>query len=183
MKAVSRESLLDYVTYNEQRDEIRARAMVVKGARRLHIGPHLTFLFENTETIRYQVLEMLRAERIVKEADIQHELHTYNELLGSRGELGCTLMIEIETPEERDVKLREWLALPRHLYALLPDGTKVRAKFDERQVGDTRVSSVQYLKFDTIGILPMAFGCDLPAYNYEAKPTPEQAEALKADLC
>ncbi len=62
------------------------------------MGPHLTFLFENHDTIRYQVLEMVRTERMVKDADIRHEVDTYNELLGARGELGATLLIELDDP-------------------------------------------------------------------------------------
>ena len=86
MKPVLREELLDYVTYAERRDEIRARVLELKRPRRVHVGDELTFLFENRETVRYQVQEMMRVERIVREADILHELQTYNELLGGPGD-------------------------------------------------------------------------------------------------
>ena len=122
--------------------------MRAKDARRVHVGPHLTFLFENHETILYQVQEMMRAERMVKEADIVHEIETYNELLGGPGEVGCTLLVELDDPSRRAEKLTQWLALPKHLYVARKDGTKAYARYDERQVGDTRVSSVQYLKFE-----------------------------------
>ena len=122
--------------------------MRTKAARRVHVGPHLTFLFENHDTMRYQVLEMVRTERMVKDADIRHEIETYNELLGGTGELGATLLVELEDPALRAEKLTQWLALPKHLYAKRADGKKAYARFDERQVGDTRVSSVQYLKFE-----------------------------------
>jgi hypothetical protein len=184
MKTVERSEILDYVTYEEQREAIRAAAMRAKDARRVHVGRHLTFLFENHETIRYQVLEMTRAERMVKEADILHELQTYNELLGQGGDLGCTLLIEIADAEERAVKLGQWLALVEQLYAKVQDGTKVRPTFDERQVGDTRLSSVQYLKFAVGGRVPVAIGCDLsdPAVHGETTLSPEQREALRQDL-
>jgi hypothetical protein len=81
--------------------------------RRVHVGPHLTVLFENHETVRYQVQEMMLAERIVRETDVQHELDTYTELLGGPGELSATLLIEIEEPRERDEKLVRWLDLPQ----------------------------------------------------------------------
>ena len=182
MKIVSRDSLVDYVTYEERREAMREAVMAAKAVRRIHVGPYLTFLFENQDTVRYQVQEMMRVERIVKEADIRHELDTYNELLGGDGELGCTLLIEIETAEERDVLLREWLDLPRHLYALLPDGRKVRAGFDPRQVGDTRLSSVQYLTFDVGGVVPRALGADHPKLTVEVALREDQQEALRADL-
>ena len=122
MKAIERSEILDYVSYEERRDALRASAMRAKDERRVHVGPYLTFLFENRETIRYQIQEMTRAERMVKEAEIRHEIETYNELLGTNGDLGCTLLIEIDDPAERAVKLARWLALPKHLYAKLEDG-------------------------------------------------------------
>jgi len=148
----------------------------------VHVGGVLTFLFENTATARYQVQEMVRIERIVREADILHELETYNELLGGAGELGCTLMIELDDPAERAIKLREWLALPRHIYARLEDGSKVYACFDGRQVGDERLSSVHYIKFPVGGRVPVAIGADHPGLVVEARLEPAQRAALAADL-
>lgn len=184
MKPVDRREILDYVSYEERRDEIRRSAMETKALRRIHVGPYLTFLFENRDTVRYQIQEMTRTERMVKEADIQHEIATYNELLGGPGELGCTLLIEIDDPAARAVKLAKWLELPDHLYAKLEDGSKVRAVFDARQVGDKRVSSVQYLRFPLGGRVPVALGSDLddPEVGVEAVLTPEQRAALGADL-
>ncbi len=170
------------MTYEEQRDTIRTSAMRAKAARRIHVGQYLTFLFENHETVRYQVLEMVRAERMVKEADIRHELETYNELLGGPGELGCTLLIEITGEAERAVRLREWLDLVSHIYARLEDGTLVRASHDPRQVGDDRLSSVQFLKFHTHGEVPVALGSDLPALRCETVLTATQRDALRSDL-
>ena len=184
MKRVERGEIVDYVTYEECRGAVRESAMKAKGARRIHVGPHLTFLFENHETILYQVQEMMRAERMVKEADIVHEIETYNELIGGPGEAGCTLLVELDDPAERAVKLTKWLALPRHLYVKRADGAKAYARYDERQVGDTRVSSVQYLKFDVGPQAPVAVGCDHPdpELRHEATLTAEQRAALQRDL-
>jgi hypothetical protein len=184
MKTVARDEILDYVTYEERRGDVRASAMRAKDARRVHVGPHLTFLFESHETIRYQVLEMVRAERMVKEADIRHELETYNELLGGPGEVGCTLLVELDDPAERAEKLVRWIALPKHLYVRRADGTKAFARYDERQVGETRVSSVQYLKFDVGPRAPVAIGCDHPdpELKHETILTDAQRAALQADL-
>ena len=96
MKPVERSEIVDYATYEDTRDEFRAGVIEAKAPRRVHIGQYLTLLFENHLTIRYQIQEMIRAERMVRESDIQHEIHTYNELLGSAGEFGCTLLIEID---------------------------------------------------------------------------------------
>jgi hypothetical protein len=182
VRQVRREELLPLEAYERSRAEIRSAVMEAKQRRRLHVAGALTFLFENTATIRYQVQEMIRAERMTKEADVLHELETYNDLLGGRGELGCTLLIELPEPAERDVKLRAWLGLVDHLYVKLADGTKVRARYDARQVGEDRLSSVQYLKFDVRGRVPVALGADLPALTGETPLTAEQREALQQDL-
>jgi hypothetical protein len=183
-KPVERSEIVDYQTYTELRPEIRAAVMKEKEDRRIHVGPHLTFLFETHATMRYQVQEMMRAEQIVKEADILHEIETYNEVLGGPGELGCTLLVELDDPEARAVKLVEWLDLPQHLYAKLADGTKMRPVYDKRQVGEERVSSVQYLKFPVGETAPVAIGCDHadPDLHHETELSEAQRAALQKDL-
>ena len=182
MRTVRREEILDLSLYERSREELRPPVLEAKRLRRVDVGGVLTFLFENTATIRYQVQEMVRAERMTRDEDIRHELETYNELLGGRGELGVTLLIGIPDAEERDRRLREWLALPGHLYLKTEDGEKIRPAFDPRQVGVDRLSSVQYLKFDVRGRVPVAAGCDLPALAAETALGAEQREALARDL-
>ena len=181
-RKVARSDILDWQTYTDDRERRRAEILPVKAARRIHVGDSLTFLFENRETILYQIQEMMRAERIVKESNIEHEMQTYNGLLGDPGELGCSLLVEIEDPSVRRQCLEAWLDLPEHLYALLEDGTRIRAGFDPGQVGDDRLSAVQYLKFNTQGQVPVALGCDLPQLMLEQPLTPAQSAALQADL-
>jgi hypothetical protein len=181
MNKVKRSDLVDYQTYADQRAQIRPEAMREKARRRVHLGEHLTFLFESTFTIRYQVLEMMRAEQIVREADIQHELDTYNELLGDQGELGCTLLIEIDDHALRDRLLRQWLGLPGHLYLALENGERAPATWDARQMDSERLSSVQYLKFRTGGVRPIAIGANHPALTLQAPLEPEQQEVLTRD--
>ena len=182
MKPVERKEIIDYVTFEDQRDGVRDEVMAAKALRRVHIGEYLTLLFENHLTMRYQIQEMVRVERLVKEADIQHEIDTYNEVLGGDGEFGCTLLIEIDDPAVRNVKLREWWQLPEKIYLLLEDGTRISATFDERQRGDDRVSSVQYMKFNTGGRVPIAAGVDLPGLQAETRLTDDQRQALSKDL-
>jgi Protein of unknown function (DUF3501) len=182
VRPVERSEIIDYVTYEERRDAFRQKVMKAKAPRRVHIGEYLTLLFENHLTVQYQIQEMVRTERMVKEADIQHEVDTYNELLGGEGELGCTLLIEIDDPAVRNVKLKEWWSLPEKIYLLLEDGTRIRASFDERQRGEDQVSSVQYLKFNTGGRVPVAAGVDLPELQAETKLKDEQRKALWEDL-
>ena len=182
MKKVERSEILDYVTYNEQRDEIRSKAMRAKDLRRIHVGESLTFLFENHETIRYQILEMVRTESIVKEADIQHEVDTYNELIGGEGEICCTLLIEIADENERAEKLQLWTGLPEKLYLKFEDGTKSYAQVDERQNEEEKISSVQFLKFDCEGKTPIAIGSEHNELSIETSLIDLQMKALAEDL-
>jgi len=182
VRRVRRDEILDFVTYGERRDALRALALREKDARRVQVAEHLTFLFESTATIRHQIQEMVRIERIVREADVQHEIDTYNDLLGGPGELGCTLLVGIEDAAERDRLLAAWLQLPEHVYVLLDDGRKARARIDERQRGRGRLSSVQYLKFQVGRALPVAVGCDLPGLTAETPLEPAQRAALARDL-
>ena len=182
MKRVTRQQVMDFVTYEDQREKFREKIMMIKELRRIDVAGILSFLFENSDTVHYQIQEMIRVERIVKEIDIQHEINTYNELLGRSGELGCTLLIEIDNSQEREEKLTQWLDLPNHLYLRLEDESKIRASFDERQIGDSRLSSVQYIKFNTGGKTPVAIGSDFPQFNAETVLTADQKKALAEDL-
>ena len=90
----------------------------------------------------------------------------------------------MDDPAARAVKLVEWLDLPKHLYAKLADGTRVHPTYDERQVGEERVSSVQYLKFEVGETAPVAIGCDHadPDLHHETELTEDQRTALQKDL-
>jgi hypothetical protein len=184
MKPVQRSEIIDYVTYGDRRDVLRDAALAAKRVRRYQVGTVLCFLFENRETVRYQVQEMMRTEHIVREEDIEHELTTYNELLGAAGQLGCTLLIGIPNEEARNERLPKWLGLNDTLYLALEDGTKIRPRYDQRQVGRGRLSAVQYLHFDLGGATPVSIGCDHadPELRGELAFSIEQRSALAADL-
>jgi hypothetical protein len=182
VRKVRRSEILAPDTYLASLPEIRAAVMDVKRRRRVHVGGVLTFLFENATTIQYQVQEMIRAERIVREPDIAHELATYNAVLGGRGELGCCLLIEIDDALERARRLREWRALPAQVYIRCEGGAKVWPRVDPSQADGDRISAVQYLKFRLDDWRPLAVGCDLPGLTSETPLTYEQRDALRADL-
>lgn len=182
MRRVLRDEIVDWQTFADQRAELLPRVLAAKAPRRVHVGEHLTLLFENRLTVRWQVQEMLRTERIVRENDVLHELATYNELLGDAGELGCTLLVEIEDERERATKLARWGRLPEHVFARLADGTRVPARFDARQITGDKLSSVQYLRFPVGGQVPVAIACDFPEARGEHVLTKEQRAALAEDL-
>ncbi len=182
MKKVQRSELLDYQTWSDRKPEVFSTILGAKQARRVHVGNNLTFLFENADTIRYQVQEMMRVEQIVRDADIQHELDTYNELLGGDGELGCTLMVEFVDEGERDAMLRAWVGIVDGIYLLLDTGDRAKARYDERQIGRDRLSSVQYLKFAVGSAAPVAIGVDTNVLRLESALSDVQSSALRADL-
>ncbi len=182
MRNVERSEIVDWKTYEENRESVRQEVFVAKARRRIHVGGCFTFLFENPLTVRYQIQEMMLAERIVKESEILHEIRTYNALLGGSGELGCTLLIEIDDVGRRAVLLRQWLQLPEHIYARLEDGSMIRPSFDPAQRGSDRISSVQYLKFPVGGKPPVAIGIDFPGIECEAVLAQDQRAALAEDL-
>lgn len=184
MTPVAREAIVDLETYAAERETLRPVVLAARRLRTVQVGRYLVFQFENRLTVRYQVQEMLRVERITGEAEIVHELETYNDILGGEGELGCTLLIGIDDPGLRDELLARWLELPQTFYLRTASGRKVRASWDANQVGEDRLSSVQFLKFDTGGEAPVALGCDHPdpEVNGETPLSEAAREALAADL-
>ncbi|HET9943452.1 MAG TPA: DUF3501 family protein [Terriglobia bacterium] len=182
MKKVTREEVRKAPEYAAVRDDFRRAVLEQKDKRRIHVGSYLTFLFENHDTVLYQIQEMIRAENITKEPEIRHEMETYNELLGERGELGCTLLIEIDDPARRAELLARWKDLPGSVYVETQNGVRIPAEFDPRQVGEGRISSVHYLKFRIGDQVPRKVGCSHPEVAAEAVLTPEQTAALCQDL-
>src|SRR5512143_930579 len=101
MPAITRESLLSLEDYAKARPEFRSRVIAHKKDRTVHLGEHVTLIFEDELTIRYQIQEMLRIERTFEEAGIQDELDVYNPLIPDGSNLKCTMMIEYTDVEER----------------------------------------------------------------------------------
>ena len=148
MQPVSISGIKTLADYEIERGNWRPRIMALKDKRRVRVGDHLTFLFENHDTVRYQIQEMIRIERTVRLEDIAHEVETYNELIPAENGLSASLLIEYETPEERAVWLQALLGLENHVWLAVGDLPPVRARFDDRQISSDRISSVQYVKFD-----------------------------------
>jgi len=188
MQPITIEEIKNIAEYEAERETIRPRIMALKDRRRVRVGDHLTFLFEIRETVRYQIQEMMRIERIVKRQDIQHEVDTYNELIPGPNQLSASLLIEYDTPAERDVHLRQLLGIENHVW-LVVDGTPpVPACFDARQISTDRVSSVQYIKFQLSPEQAARFRhgaairVDHPHYTFERRLTEAELAELAADL-
>jgi len=133
--------------YELARESFRKRVFSVKDARRVRVGEHLTFLFENHDTVLYQIQEMLRVERITEPAAIAHEIRTYNDLIAGPDELVATLLVEYEEPGERARMLHELVGLERHVGFAVAGHPQAAAVFDAAQIADEKISSVHYVRF------------------------------------
>src|SRR5262245_15664570 len=147
MKKVEPSELLDLAGYEQVRERFRARIIEAKKHRRLGVGPHLTFIWENRDTMLFQVQEMLRTERITTQSAIQHELDTYNELVPGAGELSSTLMIEYDDPTARRIALERFATLRQEV--VLHIGSRVVPGVFYDQPGEEleRLPAVNYVRF------------------------------------
>lgn len=146
MKPITPLEVLPVTAYDRVRPLLRPLCIAEKARRRLAVGPHLTLMFENRQTVWYQIQEILRTERIFEDPAINAEVETYNELIPRPGELFATLLIEYADPAERDVELARLVGLERHLWMVL-DERRVGARFDERQMSPDQISAVQFIAF------------------------------------
>jgi hypothetical protein len=141
--------IADLRAYEREREGFRDRIIALKRTRRVGVGPHITVLFENRDTIRFQIQEMARAERILTDEGIATELRIYNPLIPLPGNLSATLFIELTT----DAQLREWLpklvGIERALVLRLADGTEVRcvpeADHESQLTREATTASVHYI--------------------------------------
>lgn len=150
MPQIARESLLSLERYARERSAFRSRVIDHKKARCVQLGEHLRLLFEDELTIRYQVQEMLRIERIFEEAGIQAELDVYNPMIPDGANWKATLLIEYEDPEERRVHLAGLGGIEDRVWVEVDGGARVAAIADEdldREDGD-KTSAVHFLRFE-----------------------------------
>jgi len=190
MRGVRRDEVLDLTGYERVREAFLARTIALKRPRRISVGDRLTFIFENRDTVLFQIQEMLRAERTVKEERIEDEIAVYNELVPGANELSATLMIEI--PEMRRIRaeLDRLIGIDEHVF-LDVAGESVRASFDAKQFESDRISAVQYMRFPLGPTLACKF-CDPtvsarlrvahPNYRESTELTGESRASLAADL-
>jgi len=185
---IAREEILDLGVYERSRDNIRARAMTARGVRRIDVGPNATLAFENHETVRYQIHEMLRAERIAKDADVQHEVETYSDLLPSSDELSGTLMFEFPDADARAMHLSDLIGFENHFRLEFDSAGVSKAFFDRRQIDSDRISAVQFVRFPITEMQRKALMrgarivADHPRYSFSIQLPETLRRALAADL-
>lgn len=151
MKPVILKEILPFEQYEILRPRLRPLFIAEKDRRRFAVSEHMTLLFENGQTVWYQIQEMIRTERLTDEAAIRHEIDTYNELLPRPNELSATMLVEYPEAASRDAALKALVGLERHLWIRL-DGRRENARFDQRQMSSDRISSVQFVRFPLGGL-------------------------------
>lgn len=190
---LERKDLLSLEEYSQKRGEIRERIIAHKRVRTLHIGPNLTLLFEDRETMRYQVQEMLRAERIFEAAGIQDELDAYNPLIPDGTNWKATMLIEFGEVEERREALSKLIGIEDRVWVRVHGHAQVFPIADEDLERETaeKTSSVHFLRFELSSSMVKALkegevldaGVDHPEYTYAVKPVPADLQkSLVADL-
>jgi hypothetical protein len=147
MRKVTQDEILGLGAYEQIRDRFRARMIEHKKNRRVLLGPEMSLVFEDHDTVLLQVQEMLRTERITDATAVKFELDTYNELVPPDGALLATLMIEVADAEERERKRREYVGLD-HAISLEIGERKFVARFAPEGIYPDRIAVVQYLRFD-----------------------------------
>ncbi len=193
MPRISRESILSLESYSRQRNEIRARTIAHKKNRTIHLGDHLTLIFEDDVTIRYQIQEMLRAERIFEEEGIQGELDAYNPLVPDGSNLKATVLIEYEEVSERQRQLAKLKEIEHRFWVNVGASDRVWGIADEdlERANDEKTSAVHFVRFELTKELvdalkqgaPLAIGVDHPEYRASLEPLAADARnALVKDL-
>lgn len=197
MRKLTVDDILDLRAYERVRAEFRTEVIERKKRRRIALGEFVTVVFENTETMRFQVQEMARVEKMLRDEQIAHEVATYNELIPDDGQLSCTLFIELVD----EPKLREWL--PRlvgiHdsvMFVLpglpgFPGGSEVRGYDPEadRLTRQDTTAAVHYLRFEFTDSQraafvegPVTLAIDHPEYEVAVELSTEQHAELSNDL-
>jgi hypothetical protein len=150
VRPLTPDELLGLEEYEEARDDFRGAVIELKARRRLAVGDRVSLVFENRETLRFQVQEMLRVERIREAGDVQQELDVYNALLPRADELSATLFIEITEMVDIKRELDRLVGIDEHVALVLGEGDAAQtipARFDPKQFEQDRISAVQYLRF------------------------------------
>jgi hypothetical protein len=193
MPHITRDSLLTLEGYARVRPEMRAEIMAHKKNRMVELGDHVTLIFEDEKTMRYQIQEMLRAERTFEDTGIQDELDAYNPLVPDGSNWKATMMIQYSDPDERKLALAKLKGIEDRVWVQVADQAKVFAIADEdlERENEEKTSSVHFLRFelDATSIAaaksgsPIRIGIDLDACKVESTTLADNIRAaLVVDL-
>ena len=193
MPRITRDSLMTLEAYARARNEFRARVIAHKKNRTLQLGDNVTLIFEDELTMRYQVQEMLRAEKIFEEAGIQEELDAYNPLIPDGSNWNATMMIEYADIDVRRQMLERLVGIEDKVWVKVEGHPRIYAIADEdlERATESKTSSVHFLRFELDATMVQALkrgtglsaGIDHPQYNVTVEEISAPVrDALVADL-
>ena len=193
MQKLARPDLMSLEQYSIERARLRSEVIAHKQRRNVQVGPNMTWCFEDRTTIRYQVLEMLRAERIFESGGIQDELDAYNPLIPSGSNWKVTLLLEFPDAEERRRALSTLIGVEDRCWVGVSEMERVFAIADEDldRENDDKTSAVHFLRFELSPSMiqamkdgaPLGVGVDHDNYRHSLTPLPAAArDALSQDL-
>ncbi len=148
MKTLNKESLMDIIEYEKVRHDYRKEVIEYKKNRRISLGPNITMVFENERTLKFQIQEIMRAERLVHDEQILEELEVYESIMPPKNGLSATLFIEITKEKKIKSILNDFIGLTdgENLYFEIGN-EKIFAKFEQGREEEDKISSVHYIKF------------------------------------
>lgn len=193
MPRIERSSLMTLEAYSKARPEFRRKVIEHKKRRAVPLGEHVTLLFEDELTVRYQVQEMLRIEKIFEEDGIVHELESYNPLIPDGRNLKATMLIEYADPEERKLALGRLKGIERMTWIQVEGSPKVWPIADEdlERENEEKTSAVHFMRWELTEEMAAALkygvslsiGIDHEHYTVALAPVPNETRAaLAADL-
>lgn len=190
---ITRDSLMTLEAYAKARSAMRADIIRHKKLRTIHLGNHVSLLFEDEMTLRYQVQEMLRIEKIFEEEGIQSELDAYNPLVPDGSNFKATMLIEYDNEVERRAALARLIGIEDHLFIQVEGQPRIYAIADEdlNRENDEKTSAVHFVRFELTQAMKdalksgaqMMLGCDHPNYPAHVEELPQETLAsLLKDL-
>jgi hypothetical protein len=188
MKKIEFGEILNIYEYEKVREQKRREIIEIKKKRRLFVGDLVHLVFENRDTVWFQIQEMIRAERMVRDEEIQQEIDVYNELIPEKNQLSITMFIEIPDEEERKRLLPQLVGIHDHLWFHIGNKHSVRAEADERSKEDYQYGKAAVVHFLKLNLTPEQVKdfAELPVRveinhpNYKAMV--EMSEEVKAEL-
>jgi hypothetical protein len=189
MRKVAMEDIVGFSAYEKMREKFRERVIELKQRRRVSVGDKVTLVFENRDTVIFQIQEMVRAEKIGDLDKIREEIDVYNELVPEPGELSATLFLEIEDQTHLRDELLKFLGIDEAVYLKIGNHS-IHARFEEGRSKEDKISAVQYVKFRFSQAALQAFQkgekaelvIDHPHYKASAPLRPETRQSLVEDL-
>jgi Protein of unknown function (DUF3501) len=190
VRKLTNADIKDMREYERERDEFRAEIITMKKKRRIALGDIMTIVFENAATMRFQIQEMARAERMLRDEQIAHELETYNELVPGPRELSATIFIEYPERVQREQMLVALAGVETAFYVRVA-GDRLQVVGDTRGTDTSRTMAVQYVKFPLsesaeqalrVGGVELCLGVEHAAYRAEVVLSAETTQSIRDDF-